>query len=217
MSRLRRGGSTGMARHHGGSTEQQLGFTPGSLVQVRQVDEKKWVTLRPLVYRASEVTFEVPAGAETDFASVPRCFVWLVPRYGSYTLAAILHDYLVEMSRTTGRISRVDADGVFRQALRTLGVGFLRRWFMWGAVRLAALTEPDGRRDWLRHSWQVLPLLLVAVPVVGPAALVITVSLLVFYLVEYAFAMVLYLVGMAKQRTGKPSKRVNRPTMSMRL
>jgi hypothetical protein len=42
----------------------------------------------------------VPASAEqpfeTDLASVPRLLTWLVPRYGTYTKAAVLHDYLCQ-------------------------------------------------------------------------------------------------------------------------
>ena len=40
--------------------------------------------------RIENATFEVPAGFDTDFASVPTPFTWLVPRYGLYTKAAIL-------------------------------------------------------------------------------------------------------------------------------
>jgi hypothetical protein len=48
-----------------------------------------------------------------------------------------------------------------------LGVPFLRRWLMWGAVRIGALTKPGGRKGWLRDSWRAIPLLLLALPSVG--------------------------------------------------
>lgn len=73
----------------------------------------------------------VPAGTDTDLASVPR-----LP--GAYLLfanrgrrAAILHDYLYETRRP-----RRWADAVFRAALRAEGVGVVSRVFMWLGVRI---------------------------------------------------------------------------------
>ena len=76
-------------------------------------------------YRAEHDLIEVPAGSQTDFASVPRPFVWLLPTYGLYTPAAILHDRLWRHWVPEGRMTYVDADGVFRRAMRELGGAFL--------------------------------------------------------------------------------------------
>jgi len=153
-----------------------LGFEDDTTVDVRQVDDVTWEVLRPLVYQAAWDRFVVPIGQRTDFASVPRVFVWLLPRYGRYTKAAILHDYLWRVAVPAGRISLIDADGILRQAMRELGVPFLRRWIMWAAVRWGALTKPGGRDGWLSQGWQVLPVSLVALPIVLPAAAVIAVA-----------------------------------------
>ena len=134
------------------------GFPPGSTVDVRQVDDQDWETLRALPYHATTEDFEVPVHERTDFASVPRVFVWFIPRYGRYTKAAILHDYLCGVAVPAGRISRIEADGIFRQAMRELGVPFLRRWIMWAAVRLGALTNPAGRKEWWTEAWPGPPL-----------------------------------------------------------
>lgn len=195
-------------------TEQQLGFPPGCEVEVRQDGDDSWMTLSPITYHAKHETFHVPAGQRTDFASVPRYFVWLVPRYGRYTKAAILHDFLCRAAAEPGGISRVDADGIFRQAMRTLDVGFLRRWIMWAAVRAAVVTKPTGRRGWLRASWQVLLIALLMAPVLLPAMLVVVATLGVFWLIEMAFWLALLVGGQAKPGEGK---RVNRPTLSLRL
>jgi Protein of unknown function (DUF1353) len=40
-----------------------------------------------------------------------------------------------------GRISRIDADGIFRQSMRELGVPFLRRWIMWAAGRIRSVAD----------------------------------------------------------------------------
>ena len=166
------------------NTEEEIGFAPDSEVEVRQDGDTAWVTLRPLIYHGKRETFEVPIKQGTDFASVPRPFVWFLPRYGRYTKAAILHDYLCRVKVEAGDLSRADADGIFRQAMRTLEVPFLRRWIMWAAVRVAAATTATGRKGWLRHSWQVLPIAALALPIVLPAAAVIVVTMPVFYLVE---------------------------------
>jgi hypothetical protein len=198
-------------------SQQPLGFLPGSTVDVRQVDDVEWETLRALTYRATNETFEVPLHERTDFASVPREFVWFIPRYGRYTKAAILHDYLCSVAVPADRITRIDADGVFRQAMRELGVPFLRRWIMWAAVRLGALTSPAGRKKWWSEAWRVGLVALVAVPVVAPAAAVIVLTLLVFYLVELLAWLPLKAVHDSRQRRSQPAKTVNVPALRWKL
>ncbi len=153
---------------------------------VKQVGDRDWEVVEPLTYRGTTDEFVVPAGMPTDFASVPRAFVWFLPRYGRYTRAAILHDYLwrFRVNDPTEPISRADADGLFRRVMRELGVPFLRRWIMWTAVRLAALTKPDGRKGWIRDAPQVLLVSIVALPFVLPPALLVLVGLGAFYLLE---------------------------------
>src|SRR6478736_2672355 len=144
-------------------------------VVVREVGDDTWELVEPLRYQGNTDHFEVPAKFQTDFASVPRAFQWLVPTYGRYTKSAILHDYLCDEARA-GRFNRDDADGIFRRTMRELGVSFLRRWIMWGAVALAsfwlalknAVHEERGFRvvrAWLRRVFSARSLLLVAVAV----------------------------------------------------
>jgi len=106
-------------------------------VALRQVSDEQWELLEPLVYKGREETFTVATGFRTDLASVPHLFTWLVPRYGRYTRAAVLHDLLCREAHA-GLFSRHDADGIFRRTMRELGVGFLRRWLMWVAVRFGS-------------------------------------------------------------------------------
>ena len=142
--------------------------------------------MEPLSYRGAHDEWTVPPRFRTDFASVPRVVTWLIPRYGRYTKAAIIHDYLCDVAVPRGEISRADADGVFRRALRELGVAFLRRWLMWAAVRL------DAARDDLRTLWRprrrAVPVwLLLALPglflVLLPGVLILA-ALAVFFLAE---------------------------------
>jgi hypothetical protein len=186
-------------------SEQQLGFAPGSTVDVRQIDDQDWAILRALTYYARTEDFVVPVQEHTDFASVPRVFVWFIPRYGRYTKAAILHDYLCSVCVPAGRVSRIEADGIFRQAMRELGVPFLRRWIMWAAVRLGALTNAAGREKWWTQAWRVALIAVVALPVVTPAAAVIAISFLVFDLIEVVAGSPLTAVHWIRKRRNRPA------------
>ena len=197
-------------------TPRMLGFALDSTVDVREIDSKTWETLRVLTYHGNTDDFVVPEHEQTDFASVPRVFVWFLPRYGRYTKAAILHDHLWRVAVPNG-LSRLDADGIFRQAMRELGVPFLRRWIMWAAVRWGALTKPDGRKDWWREAWRVLLVSVVALPITLPAVLVILVTLPVFYLVELLVWLPLTITHTIRVRTGKSAKSVNAPALRWKL
>jgi hypothetical protein len=153
---------------------------------VRRASDQLWEVLRPLVYRGQRDTFVVPAGFRTDFASVPRVVVWLIPRFGRYTLGAVLHDWLVTDGITTGAVSSRDADGLFRRVLREEGVPPVRRWLMWCGVRWGALVTADRRPGWWRDAPRVLALSVLAAPVVVPPALMITAALAVYTVVESA-------------------------------
>jgi hypothetical protein len=194
-----------------------LGFGRDSTVDVRQVNDDEWITLHELLYHAKIEDFKVPLHEVTDFASVPREFVWFIPRYGRYTKAAILHDYLCRVLVPDDRISRIDADGIFLQAMRELGVPFLRRWIMWAAVRWGALTRAADRKNWWREAWRVALLTVGALPIVAPAAALIFITRLIFYVVEWLF----YLPLLANARRGeqqhRATKRVNKPTLRSKL
>lgn len=195
-----------------------MSFTPESEVRVKELEESDWELLRILEYKGNRDHFEVPEGMKTDFASVPRVFVWFLPRYGRYTKAAILHDYLWRNAVRTGELTLAEADGLFRRAMWELGVPFLRRWLMWGAVRIGALTKPGGRKGWLRDSWRAIPLLLLALPIVGPPALVILVALTVFYLVELLVYVPQKLFGRKARAPQDPAaKEVNAPELELKL
>lgn len=75
---------------------------------------------------------EVPQGFETDFASVPRFFWRIVPPWGRYSPAAVVHDYLY----ATSKVTRAEADHVFLVLMERLGVPAWKRTIMYWAVRL---------------------------------------------------------------------------------
>ena len=178
-------------------------------VQVEQVDPVNWRLTRELTYRASTQTFTAPIGMLTDFASVPRAFAWLIPRYGRYLPAAVIHDHLYRDEVPAGHISYRDADGVLRQAMRLLGVPFATRWVMWTAVRWAGLFRRGGRGEWWRDAPLILLWTLLTLPVALPGGLVVTACLLVVQIAEVILWVPLKVFSRRKQ--------VNRPTVSVRL
>lgn len=201
----------------GDTSPRRPGFLHPFPVDVQQTSDEGWQTLRELIYQAKTQTFAVPVGQPTDFASVPRVFVWFIPRYGRYTKAAILHDYLCRVEVPAGNVTRIDADGIFRQAMRELGVPFLRRWIMWAGVRLGALGSPAGRQKWWTQAWRVALVALVAVPVVLPAAVLITTTLLVFWLAEWLAWLPLQVVRELRGERQPQAKKVNQPQLRWRL
>jgi hypothetical protein len=146
---------------------------------VRSCGPSWWVLDEDLVYRGREHRFVVPKGFYTDFASVPTLCTWLIPRYGVYTRAAVLHDYLCQEGHV-GRFNRRDADGIFRRCLRELGVSWTRRWLMWAAVRVGGFMAGASAKEWL----QLLVIAVVALPLIVLPVLVITVWAVLFWLIE---------------------------------
>jgi hypothetical protein len=164
-------------------------FEPGSLT-VRRVDADRWSLVDDLVYRGDRERFVVPAGFRTDFASVPRVVTWLIPRFGAYTLAAILHDWLCSEGIRSGVVSPREADGIFRRVMRESGVPVLRRWMMWAGVRWGALTDDRRRPGWWISAPGVLAITVLAAPLVVPPAVVIAPGLVVYGLAERLVALV---------------------------
>lgn len=117
-------------------------FVDTESIDIIQTGDTTFQLLRPVTYIGKHETFCVPAGQDTDFASVPVGLSWLIPRYGRWTKAAILHDYLWRC--TPNGICKRDADGIFRRALRELGVPMYKRHIMWSAVRLTSIFKHGG-------------------------------------------------------------------------
>jgi hypothetical protein len=85
---------------------------------------------------------DVPLGFVTDFASIPRVFWSALPRDGSYTYAAIIHDFLYWTQATT----REAADDVFYEAMLDFKVNPIAREAIFTAVRLAGGSAWDQNR-----------------------------------------------------------------------
>lgn len=121
----------------------------------------------PLRYQGAVDHFTVPSGFETDFASVPKRLQCFVQAIGLWTLAAILHDWLCTEGIRSGMVTSSQADGIFRRVLREEGVGVVKRWLMFVAVRWAALRNPIRRPGWWADAKTVLPITALALIVVA--------------------------------------------------
>lgn len=125
---------------------------PGSYVVVdpiTYVDQggREWT-----IPRRSDVPFE------TDLASIPAFATWLVPKDGSHTPGALIHDAMVlkdqeepNYAPPVPRIGAEEADRIFRQAMQHLGVRLIRRWLMWTAVSIRSFWVAPGK-FWVRRA-----------------------------------------------------------------
>lgn len=146
----------------------------GGQVALQTAGPSTFTLLEALTYQGQQDTFVVPEGFETDFASVPRILVWLIPRYGKWTKAAILHDWLWREAIPKRLVSPPDADGLFRRVLRELDVPIIKRWMMWAAVRWGSLFVHRTRSGFLKSSPLVVFWTAVGLPLAAPIALIAT-------------------------------------------
>lgn len=87
-----------------------------------------------MIFRSSvaECTICVPAGFLSNGATIPRFLWWLIPRWGKYSQAAILHDYLY-----INKLFNIEVcDDILFEALVDLGVVEWKRVLMYYSVRL---------------------------------------------------------------------------------
>lgn len=101
-------------------------------LDLRATEPGEWELLAPLKWSAAE-SITVPAGFITDLASLPRLVRPVLDRNGMSRRPAVLHDWLY-----AGQcLSRANADRLFLDAMAADGVGWAKRWSMYGAVRAA--------------------------------------------------------------------------------
>lgn len=76
----------------------------------------------------------IPKGFITDCASIPRGLWNLLPPFGRYNKAAVLHDWLYQF----GSYTRAQADWLFREGMVELEVPAWKREIMYAGVRIGA-------------------------------------------------------------------------------
>lgn len=175
---------------------------------VRLVEER--------VYTARQGdSWRIPAGFETDFATIPAVVAWAVPKLGIWTTAAIVHDLLCEGLNeweravsefsprarrivrrwpavfANGRIRRapvasaIDADRIFRRIARDHGADPVTAEILYVGVRWGALANPARREGWLRTAPRVLGSSLLLLPVLLPATVLAVVGRAVLHVARW--------------------------------
>lgn len=85
----------------------------------------------------------VPSGFVTDFASVPQIFWNILPPWGQYGKAAVLHDW----NYTRQEFSRVFCDDLLMESMTALGVSWWKRFLIYNGVRLGGWVTWDEHRE----------------------------------------------------------------------
>lgn len=109
-------------------------------------DGINWVLLETFSYDVDEMNgggrIVVPQGFVTDFASIPR-YLWVVlPKWGIYGNAAVIHDFLYWDQRRP----RAEADKIMLEAMEVLNVPAWQRLAIYNAVNLF------GGLSWKRNK-----------------------------------------------------------------
>ena len=106
-------------------------------LKIEYVAKNKWRVLAPFsFYLTKQPNFivTVPKDYISDGATVPAPFKLLLPPWGEYGQAAVVHDYLLEHRRwdqdIIDTVSRRDARRAFNDAMRVLEVPFYKRLSM---------------------------------------------------------------------------------------
>lgn len=97
----------------------------------KRLGKDYWRVQQPFRYylgtKGSNQWVAIPAGYLTDGASVPQIFWSVIPRWGLYGQAAVVHDYLCEYLSITEdgvpkSITRSRADDILLEAMQVLEV-----------------------------------------------------------------------------------------------
>lgn len=111
---------------------QKQGFYPAA-PSVAVGKGRQFTLAQDLLYVSNKFpNVLVPAGFETDFASVPKVLWSLIGPIGRQSLPAIVHDYLYVL----GEGKKEDADNLFYEALRQQGMSRWKAYLMYVGVKL---------------------------------------------------------------------------------
>ena len=120
-------------------------------------DGEYWFLRTELQYEVREgsgLVVPVPRGFVTDFASIPRPFWSILPTWGQYGPASIVHDYLYWDQRCT----REQADAIMLLAMEDSRVSRLRRTLIYWALRMGgACAWRSNARLRAAHKERTIP------------------------------------------------------------
>ena len=95
-------------------------------------DGRNWRLDSAFVYDTPDwKRIKVPAGFETDLASIPKLFWNILPPFGKYTQGAVVHDWLYR----TQPMERAEADELLHAMMILCRVPWWQRWLIYHNVR----------------------------------------------------------------------------------
>lgn len=114
-----------------------------SKLPLERGDKKRWVVTQTVTFevdfKGSGVTVTPPLGLQTDLASVPKPALPIFNRFGLWTVAAVIHDFLYAghtvMNGSEIPVTRKECDQIFLDAMLVSGVKKSRACVMYAAVR----------------------------------------------------------------------------------
>jgi hypothetical protein len=112
-----------------------------------QQDGRTWKLKETFSYVTDGgLAIKVPTGFVTDLASIPRVLWPVLPPFGKYSWAAIIHDWLYSEHRLgKAHYSRAYADAILLEAMRDCNVSRPVQWVVWMGVRIGAWTAWNKR------------------------------------------------------------------------
>jgi hypothetical protein len=122
---------------------------------VKYIDGRRWEVAEGFTYRIgdpnSRTLVRIPRGFVTDFASMPFGVIFRSPG-GKWDKPAVVHDLLykqgyVESDLLQKRITRKDADDIFKEAMQVAGVNWFARQVIYAGVRMG------GHNIWAKYRW----------------------------------------------------------------
>jgi len=74
------------------------------MIKLKFIKGKKWQVYEPIKHKLHDgTTIIIPVDFKTDLSSVPK-FLWgIMPPFGNFLLAALVHDYLYVGDKSRGR------------------------------------------------------------------------------------------------------------------
>lgn len=103
----------------------------GTPLLLERLGDRHWRVSRPFTVLVDDHMIVIPAGTETNLASIPRIFWRIWPPVGPWDEAAVVHDYLWDRDGPNAQANRI-----FRRLLKQSGNNLVRRWVFWLVVTL---------------------------------------------------------------------------------
>lgn len=120
-----------------------LGLLEVAYPNLTQVQADLWMHMQDFSYTTDDGrVFTAKAGTLTDLASIPKAGWNVLPPFGLYTPAAVIHDDLYRRQI----VIKEEADHLFAEMMDCAGVPHDVRMILYDGVKF------DGQAAWDRHA-----------------------------------------------------------------